>query len=139
MKKISVLICTCYIFLSSSPVYSMGYSNTAIVWNNQDEPLQIQNIVFALKNVDAEKLGTFFGEAIDIKLPEADEIRNISKSQAVIALKYFFNEKKITGFDLTSQRELGNTKYIAGKLKGNSDYNVTIIVRSENIITIRIN
>jgi hypothetical protein len=102
------------------------------------------NIIKALKSGNAEQISKYFDSFIDLKLPEKDEIKNMGKNQASIAWKAFYNDNSIKGFDLTSQREIGGTMYIAGKLKNNAKgYNITIMAKTsgENygIISVRIN
>ena len=102
-------------------------------------------VIDALKQGNATKFSTYLDEFVDIKLPQKDGIKNVGKTQAAITMKSFFEENGITGFDLTSQRELGGTMYITGKLHGNDrDYNLTIMLKDKGgsdaaVITVRIN
>lgn len=102
-------------------------------------------VIDALKQGNATKFSTYLDEFVDIKLPQKDGIKNVGKTQAAITMKSFFEENGITGFDLTSQRELGGTMYITGKLHGNGrDYNLTIMLKDKGgsdaaVITVRIN
>lgn len=101
-------------------------------------------VIKALKSANAEQLATFFDSFIDLKLPEKDEVKNMGKNQATIALKAFFADNGIKGFDLTSQREMGGTMYMAGKLKNaGKGFNITLMMKKsddkQGIITIRIN
>jgi hypothetical protein len=101
-------------------------------------------IIKALKAANAEQLATFFDSFIDLKLPEKDEVKNMGKNQAGIALKAFFADNGIKGFELTSQREMGGTMYMAGKLKNSGKgFNITLMMKKsddkQGIITIRIN
>lgn len=102
------------------------------------------NLVRALKTANAGQVSVYFDKILDIKFPDKEEIKSIGKNQAGIALKSFFDDNNITGFDLTSQRELGGTMYITGKLL-NSDkgYNLTLMLKNKEgkpqIITVRIN
>jgi hypothetical protein len=103
-----------------------------------------ESIISALKDGNAEQLSQYFDNILDVKLPEKDEIKNVGKNQAGITLKSFFTENKIKGFDLSSQREMGGTMYITGKLQGAAkSYNITLMMKSKTdkmaIITIRIN
>lgn len=109
-------------------------------------PIQSDNneIIKALKSGNADLISKYFDSFIDLKLPEKDEIKNMGKNQASIAWKTFYNDNAIKGFDLTSQREIGGTMYIAGKLKNNAKgYNITIMAKvngdNYSIISIRIN
>jgi hypothetical protein len=103
-----------------------------------------ENIVNALKQGNAEQLSQFFDNIIDLKLPEKDEIKNVGKNQAGITLRNFFEENQVKSFSTTSQREMGGTMYIAGKLQcASKSYNVTMMLKAKGdkmaIITIRIN
>ena len=101
-------------------------------------------IVAALKQGNAAQFSSFLDNFIDLKLPEKDEVKNVGKTQAGITLKSFFDSNNINGFDLTSQREMGGTSYLTGKLQGGSkSYNLTVLMKAKgdklSIITIRIN
>lgn len=102
------------------------------------------NVIKALKSADAEQVSGYFDKILDIKFPDKEEIKSIGKNQAGIALKSFFEENSISGFELTSQRELGGTMYITGKLlDADKGYNLTLMLKSkagkQQIITVRIN
>jgi hypothetical protein len=102
------------------------------------------NIINALKSGNAEQVADNFDKFIDLKFPDKDEIKAIGKNQGGIALKSFFNENNITGFELSSQREMGGTMYIAGKLTNDGDGNkISIMLKNKDgkmqIITVRIN
>ena len=65
------------------------------------------------------------------------------RNQATITLKSFFADNGIKGFEKTSEREIGNTMYLAGKLLNNGKgHNVTIMLKIKDgkrqIITLRI-
>ncbi len=101
-------------------------------------------IVAALKTGNAEEVGKYFDNFIDLKLPEKDEIKNVGKNQASIALQSFFKDNAIKGFELTSQREMGASMYLAGKLQNaGKGFNITILLKNKDgekeIITVRIN
>ena len=101
-------------------------------------------IVAALKQGDSGQFSSFLDNFIDLKLPEKEEVKNVGKTQAGITIKSFFDSNNITGFDLTSQREMGGTSYLTGKLTGGSkSYNLTVLMKAKGdklaIITIRIN
>ncbi len=100
-------------------------------------------IVTALKSGNADKVSSYFDKILDIKFPDKDEVKSIGKNQAGIALKSFFDHNKIKGFELSSQREMGGTMYIAGKLTNGSDgYKLSMMMRTKDgspqIITVRI-
>ena len=101
------------------------------------------NIVNALKTANADEVSNYFDKILDIKFPDKEEIKSIGKNQAGIALKSFFDSNNIKGFELSSQREMGGTMYIAGKLTNGSDgYKLSIMMRTKEgrpqIITMRI-
>jgi hypothetical protein len=101
------------------------------------------NLVNALKSANAEEVSSYFDKILDIKFPEKDEIKSIGKNQAGIALKSFFDNNNIKGFELSSQREMGGTMYIAGKLiNAGEGYKLSIMMRTKEgkpqIITVRI-
>lgn len=100
-------------------------------------------IVTALKSGNADKVSDYFDKILDVKFPKKDEIKSIGKNQAGIALKSFFDNNNIKGFELSSQREMGGTMYIAGKLTNGSDgYKLSMMMRTKEgqtqIITVRI-
>jgi hypothetical protein len=101
-------------------------------------------IIAALKTGNAEAVGKYFDNFIDLKLPEKDEIKNVGKNQASIALQSFFKDNGIKSFELTSQREMGASMYLAGKLQNaGKGFNITILLKNKDgekeIITVRIN
>jgi len=101
------------------------------------------NVVNALKEGSAPKFTSYFSSNVDIKLPQKDEMKNVSKADAASTVSNFFSSNKINGFEVTSQREMGGTMYITGKLKGASqDYNLTVMMKSGgndlSVITLRI-
>ena len=102
------------------------------------------SIINALKSANAEQVSSYFDKILDIKFPDKDEIKSIGKNQAGIALKSFFDNNNIKGFELSSQREMGGTMYVAGKLNNGAEgYKVSIMMKNKDgrpqIITVRIN
>lgn len=100
-------------------------------------------ILTALQAGNADQVSNHFDKILDIKFPDKDEIKGIGKNQASIALKSFFDNNKIKGFELSSQREMGGTMYIAGKLtNGGEGYKLSMMMRTKDghsqIITVRI-
>lgn len=98
----------------------------------------------ALKKGDVATFNSYFDNTIDIKLPEKDEAKNVDKDQAGATLKTFFTNNNIKGFELTSQRAMGGTMYMTGKLTGGTKpYNITVMMKQKDnktsIITVRIN
>lgn len=100
-------------------------------------------IVSAFKSGKAEQIANYFDEFIDLKLLDKDEVKNMSRNQAGIAFKSFFDENKIKGFEKLSDREIGSTMYMTGKLLNDAKgYNITVMLKVKNgkyqIITVRI-
>jgi hypothetical protein len=101
------------------------------------------SLINALKSGNADQVSNYFDRILDIKFPEKEEIKSIGKNQAGIALKSFFNDNNIKGFELSSQREMSGTMYIAGKLTNGSDgYQLSMMLKYKDgkpqIITVRI-
>jgi hypothetical protein len=108
------------------------------------QPAGNDEIVNAFKSADAGKIGTYFDELIDMKLPQKDELKNVGRNQATISLKGFLSENGIKGFEKLSERELGTTMYFTGKFTNDGKgFNVTVMTRQKDgkdvIITLRIN
>ena len=104
---------------------------------------EANGIVNALKVGNANQVSNYFDKILDIKFPDKDEIKSIGKNQAGIALKSFFDNNNIKGFELSSQREMSGTMYIAGKLTNGGDgYKLSIMMKTKEghpqIITVRI-
>lgn len=100
-------------------------------------------VVNALKSGNVSQVSEFFDKILDLKFPEKEEIKSMGKNQAGIAMKSFFESNNIKGFELSSQREMGGTMYIAGKLTNNGEgYKISIMMKSRDgrpqIITVRI-
>ena len=102
------------------------------------------DIIRAFKSTSTTEISSYFDNLIDFTLPAKDEIKNVSKNHSAVILKSFYSENNIAGFELTSQRESGNTMYIAGKITGKvKSYNITILLKNKEgkfaITSIRIN
>ncbi len=100
-------------------------------------------IVQAFKTGNIENIAAHFDDFIDLKLLDKEEVKNMSKNQASIALKTFYTENGIKGFDKVSDGGKGTLIYLIGKLTtGNKSFNITIQMKQKNgkpeIITIRI-
>jgi len=104
----------------------------------------IEAIKQAFKSGNADEVAKYFDDYVDIKLLDKDEVKNIGRNQASIALKSFFSENGVKGFLKISDREIGTTMYMTGKLlNGSKGYNITVMMKQKGgkhvIITIRIN
>jgi hypothetical protein len=115
MKKILSII--------SLGIILMSFNN----FGNSDD------IITALKSGTAAEVSQYFDNFIDFTLPEKEEMKNMGKNQAGIALKAYYQEIGVKTFQLTSQREAGSTMYITGKLQGKTkNSNLTIILKNTN-------
>ncbi|MFT4203086.1 MAG: DUF4783 domain-containing protein [Chitinophagaceae bacterium] len=128
MKKFVLFICGAFVLMA----FSM--KNTS---SNDD-------IINALKRADPAAISQHFDDVLDLKLPEKEEAKNISKNQAGILFRTFYANNNINGFDLTSKREMGGTMYIAGKVTGrDKSFNITLMMHNKggqsSIISVRIN
>jgi len=104
----------------------------------------VDELIKAFKTANSEQVSNHFNNLIDLVLPGKEEIKNMGKNQASIALKTFFEENGIKGMDILSQREAGSAMYLAGKMVGkNKSYNVTVWLNEKEgkhfISTLRIN
>jgi hypothetical protein len=100
-------------------------------------------IVQAFKSANIDNIAAHFDEFIDLKLLDKEDVKNMSKNQASIALKAFYTENGIKGFEKVSDGGKGTLIYLIGKLTtGNKSFNVTVQMKQKNgkpaIITIRI-
>ncbi|TAH05990.1 MAG: DUF4783 domain-containing protein [Sphingobacteriia bacterium] len=110
---------------------------------NLQAQTETDRVVKAFKTGSAELIAEHFDEFVDLKLLDKDEVKNMSKNQAEQALKSFYAEKEIKGFDKVSEGGKGNLLYILGKLtNGNKVYSITIQLKQKagnlHIITMRI-
>lgn len=101
-------------------------------------------VVKAFKSANTEEIAQYFDDYVDLKLLDKEEVKNLGRNQAGLALKMFFDENNINGFDMGSNREIGSTLYITGKLTSSGKpYNMTVMLKAKGgrhqIITIRIN
>ena len=116
----------------------------AFSFSSFTQKINDNEIVNALQRGNISQFTNAFDSFIDLKLPEKSEIKNVGKTQASITIKNFFEVNNIKSFDLISQRELGGTTYIAGKLTSDAaKYNLTVMMKNKGdklaIITVRIN
>lgn len=101
------------------------------------------DIVDALKTGNTEKFTSYFSNNVDVKLPQKTEMKNVNRADAASTISNFFSANNINGFEVTSQREMSGTMYIAGKLTGSGQsYNLTVMLKTSNdkmtVITVRI-
>jgi hypothetical protein len=104
---------------------------------------ETDDVVKAFKTANVDEIAGYFDEYVNLKLLDRDEVKNMSRNQASIALKSFYAENGIKGFEKISDGGRASLFYIVGKLtNGNKGYNITIQLKPRNgkleIITIRI-
>ena len=104
---------------------------------------ETESVVQSFKTANVEEIAKHFDDFVDLKLLNKDEVKNMSKNQAAIALKAFFAENSIRGFEKVSDGGKGTLAYLIGKLTtGSTSYNITIQMKQKvaklQIITIRI-
>ncbi|GAC1440908.1 MAG: hypothetical protein NVSMB63_08000 [Sediminibacterium sp.] len=126
MKKIFLLMGLALLFMSFRP------------------QSDAQDIINAFKSANAESVAKYFDDYIDMKLLDRDEVKNMGRNQATIALKGFYAENGIKGFEKLSDREIANTMYMTGKLQtSGKGFNVTVMMKLKDgrhqITNIRIN
>ena len=100
-------------------------------------------VVRALKTGNPEMITIYLDDFVDLKLLEKDEVKNMSKNQAAMALKSFFTEQNIKGFEKVSEGGKGTLIYILGKLTtSGKSFNITVQLKQKAgnfyIITMRI-
>jgi hypothetical protein len=101
-------------------------------------------VVTALKQGNVTAFSNYFDNVISLTLPDKAEIKNDEKGAATAAIKDFYDKNGVKSFELASQREMGGTMYVAGKLTGGAkSYNITVMMKNKDnkpvIITVRIN
>lgn len=104
---------------------------------------ETDGVVKALKTANVDVIADYFDEFVNIKLLDRDEVKNMSKTQASIALKTFFAENGIKGFEKISDGGRSSLFYLVGKLSNSAKgYNITLQLKPRDgrleIITIRI-
>jgi len=120
------------------------FTGLALVLMSFSLQTNTDGIVQAFKSANVDEVSKYFDDYIDLKLLDKDEIKNMGRNQANIILKSFFTENSIKGFEKISEREIGTTMYMTGKLQnGVKGFNITIMLKQKGgkhvIMTIRIN
>lgn len=100
-------------------------------------------VIRALKSANPDMITTYLDDYVDLKLLDKDEVKNMSKNQAALALKSFYADNGIKGFDKVSDGGKGTLVYILGKLTtSGKSYSITVQLKQKNgtlyIITMRI-
>ena len=110
---------------------------------NANAQTETDMVVRALKTANPDLITTYLDDYVDIKLLDKDEVKNMSKNQAAMALKLFYSDHNIKGFEKVSDGGKGNLVYILGKLTtSGKSYSITVQLKQKNgtlyIITMRI-
>ncbi len=116
----------------------------AIVLSSFSYQVDIEPIVRAFKTGNTEEVSKYFDDFVDMKLMDKPEVKNIGRNQANLTLKAFFEENEVKGFEKSSERAIGNTMYMTGKLTNKGkDFGITILMKVKEgknwIVSIRIN
>ncbi len=110
---------------------------------NANAQTETDMVVRALKTANPDLITTYLDDYVDMKLLDKDEVKNMSKNQAAMALKLFYSDNNIKGFEKVSDGGKGNLVYILGKLTtSGKSYSITVQLKQKNgtlyIITMRI-
>lgn len=110
------------IFLSSLVIFFVASAFTA--------PPGLDDVVQALKTGNAQEIGKYIDDNIEISLPGKSD--NYSRSQAVMVLKDFFNNSDVTGFEVLFKGENGGSQFCVGKLYTKSgNYRTTVLMKTK--------
>lgn len=104
---------------------------------------ETDGVVKAFKTANVDEIAGYFDEYVNLKFLDRDEVKNMSRNQASLALKAFYTENGIKGFEKISEGGRASLVYLLGKLNnGNKGYNITIQLKPREgkleIVTIRI-
>ena len=110
---------------------------------NANAQTETDMVVRALKTANPDLITTYLDDYVDMKLLDKDEVKNMSKNQAAMALKLFYSDNNIKGFEKVSDGGKGNLVYILGKLTtSGKSHSITVQLKQKNgtlyIITMRI-
>lgn len=90
-----------------------------------------EGTIMSVKNADAEKLSQSFNEQIEIILPNKNAI--YSRKQAEMVIKDFFNNHKVTEFQLIHQGKKDNASYaIANYHASNGRFRFTFLTKKKS-------
>lgn len=85
-------------------------------------------VIMAVKNSDAEKLSVTFNEQIEIILPHKTAV--YSRQQAEMVLKDFFEQHRVTEFQLIHQGKKDKASYaIANYYASNGQFRFTFLTK----------
>jgi len=106
--------------------------NTTIGQPHPSQENIIDNVVKAIKAMDADKLATYFSETVDLEAGESDG--SFSNTQAKIIFKQFFNDYPLTSFSLNHQGSSNDgSKYFIGTYKtSKAEYRLYVLMKSQD-------
>lgn len=97
----------------------------------QDSKEPIQNITEAFNKGSASMVAKHFSSTIEMMILDDENI--LSKSQAEILLKDFFNKHKPTSFKINHQGSRGNTSFAIGTLTTSSgNFRVSVFLKKDS-------
>lgn len=101
------------------------------------------DVAVALTSGDAAKFTGYFSNSVSVTLPQKGEAKGLSKTAAASMVQDFFSKNGVNGFErFSDSRQLNGMTYIAGKLKGSKEYNITVVLKGSGnglaVITVRI-
>lgn len=100
-----------------------------IGFSNPPQTDIVDNIVKAIKAMDADKLASYFSETVDLEAGESDG--SYSKTQAEIIFRQFFKDHPLISFSLNHQGSSNDgSKYFIGTYKTASvEYRVYVLMK----------
>jgi len=106
--------------------------NTTIGQPHPSQENIIDNVVKAIKAMDADKLATYFSETVDLEAGESDG--SFSNTQAKIIFKQFFKDHPLTSFSLNHQGSSNDgSKYFIGTYKtSKAEYRLYVLMKSQD-------
>lgn len=92
----------------------------------------VDNIVKAIKAMDAVKLASYFNSTVDLEAGESEG--NYSKTQAEVIFRKFFKEYPLTSFSLNHQGSSNDgSQYLIGTYKTTTtEYRVYVLMKSHD-------
>ena len=91
----------------------------------------IDQVISALHQGDANRLSNYFDESVEITLPEKSD--NYSKAQAVLILKDFFYNNGVKSFEVKHKGEQGGGLFCIGTLQTKAgNYRTTVFMKMKS-------
>ncbi len=91
----------------------------------------LDEVVLALRAGNAQELGKYIDENVEISLPEKSD--SYARAQGILVLKDFFANNIVTGFDVQFKGENGGSQFCVGKLVTRSgSYRTTVFMKTRS-------